>query len=94
MGYRVIAGGVLSDGCNNSTFRQGQIRYILIEVSGRCRLDSQASLSQVDCVHIGFQDLILAQLLFQLQSQILFLELTAETQELVAFCTAGKDGQL
>ena len=74
MGNRVISGRVLSNSCNYCAFRECQIGHIFVEIAGRSSLDTQASLPEVDCIHIRFQDFLLAHLLFNLKSKILLLK--------------------
>ena len=75
---RVKPGRVLGDRGDDRTFGEGQVRRIFVEVTGGGRLYAEAALSQVDGVHIRFQDLILGHLFFKLKGEILLLQLTLD----------------
>ena len=74
--YRVVSVRILGDTGNTCTFGQGKLRHLFTEVPFGCSLYTQTVLSQIDGVHVAFQDLFLAHLLFDLESKELFLELS------------------
>ena len=78
MGHRIISGRIFGYGCDNGTLRKRQFGYIFVEIPGCCCLDTEAPLSQVNGIHIRFQDFLFAHLLFNLESQILFLEFSLD----------------
>ena len=75
---RVKPGRVLGDCGDDRTFGERQIRHVFVEVTGGGCLYAEAALSQVDGVHIRFQNFILGHLFFKLKSEILFLQLTLD----------------
>ena len=76
IGYRIIESRILSNRRNDCAFGECQIRCRFVKVAlGSC-LDSQTALSEVDCIHVGFQYLVFVHLFFDLKGKILFLQLT------------------
>ena len=72
----VIPGRILCNSGNNGTFGQIKFIYLLVKITKRCGLDTQGILSQVDGIHVVYQNGILIHYLFQLNSQVLLLDFT------------------
>ncbi len=73
---RIVFSRALGDGCQNRSFGNVQLADTLSEIPVRRRLNTQGILSQIDGVQIALQNLILTHNVFQLNSQILFLQLS------------------
>ena len=76
MADRIVFAGILGNGRYSRRLGYGQIADILIKIPIGGSLNSQRILAQVNRIQISLQDLLLRHDLFQLDSQILFLELT------------------
>ena len=74
MGNRVVTGRILGDGRDDGAFGKIQIPYIFPEITSGSGLNAQRVLAQIDGIHIIFQDIVLAHLLFQHDGQVLFLD--------------------
>ena len=75
----IVTGGILGNGSDDSALRQCQIGNILIKIAlGSC-LDAQGVLAEVDGVEVILQNLLFAGYLFQLNGQVLFLDLAVDT---------------
>ncbi len=83
---RIVFGRVLRDTGDDRTFGQVQLGYRFIEVTHGSCLYTQCILSQVDRVHIKLENIPFAHPFFQLQCQILFLDLTFDTDKIGIFC--------
>ncbi|GFH96839.1 hypothetical protein IMSAGC003_03405 [Lachnospiraceae bacterium] len=70
----IVAGWILGNGSDYRAFRQGQFAAGFAKIPLGRRLYPQSVLSQVDGVHIAYQDLVLAQGFGQFNGQVLFLE--------------------
>ena len=85
MGSRIIPCRCLRDRGEHRAFGKVQILGILAEISLGCRLDAVAAASEIDGIQVIFKNnafcvfSLLRQIFFQLERQILFLELTPET---------------
>ena len=75
---RVISAGALSDRRNNRCFRNIQFTDTLSKIPVGCRLNTQAVLPQVNGIQIALQNLRLRHDLFQLDRQILLLQLSLD----------------
>ena len=86
VGDRVILGRVLGNGGKDRAFGKAQVFQLgLVEITVGSRADTQCGMSQVDGVEVVEQDdrlgvlALCCQFLFQLDGQILFLNLSADT---------------
>ena len=62
--------------CQHRTLREREILHILPEIHMRRGLDAIAALTEIDLVHVHFQDLLLGVLVFDLKSQHHFEQLS------------------
>ena len=93
MGDGIVAGGILRDGCDDRAFGKIQIPDAFAEIAPGSGLHAQGVLPQIDGIHIVFQDHVLVHLLFQLDGQILLLDLALQLIREAALALACPRGQ-
>ena len=93
MGNRIITGRILGDGRDDGAFGKIQIPYVFSEITAGCSLNPQRILAQIDGVHIIFQDIVLAHLLFEHDGQVLFLDFPLQFVSEAPFALACPRGQ-
>ena len=98
VGDRVILGRVLGNGGKDRAFGKAQVFQLgLVEITVGSRADTQCGMSQVDGVEVVEQDdrlgvlALCCQFFFQLDGQILLLDLSADTLDGILSRPFGKD---
>ncbi len=70
----IVGGRVLRDAGNHGRFGQGEVRGVFAKIALGRGLYAVTTLSKVHGVHVGFQNLVFAHLLFDAEREHLFLQ--------------------